>query len=69
MLDEIERWKQLCEQIGIEQDPARFTSLVEELITLLNEKERRLNAQRRSAQAGKGGSSGAYAGHNPSDMA
>lgn len=49
MQNEIERWKQLCEEIAAEQDPARFSSLVEELIALLDEKERRLDAQRRTA--------------------
>lgn len=49
MQDQIERWKQLCEAIASEQDPARFSSLVKELIALLDEKERRLDAQRRTA--------------------
>ena len=53
MQQEIERWKQLCEQIAVEQDPARFSALVKELITLLDEKERRIH-QRRKAQAGEG---------------
>ncbi len=51
MEEQIERWKQLCEQIAVEQDPARFTSLVRELITLLDEKERRLEAQREPHRA------------------
>lgn len=55
MQQEIERWKQLCEQIAVEQDPARFSALVKELITLLDEKERRIH-QRRKAQAGEGAS-------------
>jgi poly-beta-hydroxyalkanoate depolymerase len=38
-----EQWQQLCEQIAIEQDPTRFTTLVDELNKLLEEKERRLD--------------------------
>ena len=41
-----ERWKQLCEQIAVEQDAARFTALVNELNKLLEEKERRLDTRR-----------------------
>ena len=41
-----ERWKLLCEQIAVEQDPKRFTALVNELNKLLEEKERRLDQQR-----------------------
>jgi hypothetical protein len=47
-----ERWKQLCEQIAVEQDPARFMALVDELNRLLEEKERRLDMQHRTARAG-----------------
>lgn len=45
MQAQIERWKQVCEQIAVEQDPTRFTNLVDELNRLLEEKERRLAAQ------------------------
>jgi len=41
-----ERWKLLCEQIAVEQDPKRFMALVSELNKLLEEKERRLDQQR-----------------------
>jgi hypothetical protein len=41
-----EEWQRLCEQIAIEQDPARFTNLVDDLNKLLEEKERRLDARR-----------------------
>ena len=40
-----EQWQRLCEQIAVEQDPKRFTALVEELDKLLEEKERRLDSQ------------------------
>ena len=40
-----EHWKELCEQIAIEQDPTRFMALVDELNKLLEEKERRLNSE------------------------
>ena len=40
-----ERWKQLCDQIAVEQDHEKFTQLVDELNSLLEEKER-LDKQR-----------------------
>lgn len=33
------RWRLLCEQIQLEQDPQRFTELIEELTRVLGEKE------------------------------
>jgi hypothetical protein len=44
-----EHWKELCEQVAVEQDPKKLTSLVEEVIALLDEKERRLGIRRVSA--------------------
>ena len=41
-----ERWRELCEQAAIEQDPKKLTQLVAEIDRLLDEKRRRL--QRRS---------------------
>jgi hypothetical protein len=41
-----EKWQRLCEQITVEQDPTRFTTLVDELNKLLEEKERRLDQLR-----------------------
>jgi hypothetical protein len=46
-----EQWQRLCEQIAVEQDPTRFTALVDELNKLLDEKERRLSIQREPAKA------------------
>ncbi len=40
--DERERMAILCERIATEQDPQKFTRLVEELNYLLEAKERRL---------------------------
>jgi hypothetical protein len=37
-----ERWRQLCEQVVLEQNPIRFQQLVDELNEVLEEKERRL---------------------------
>jgi hypothetical protein len=36
-----ERWKQLCEEAAIEQDPTRLSELVREINSLLEEKELR----------------------------
>ena len=41
-----EQWQRLCEQIAIEEDPAQFTILLDELNKLLEEKERRLDQRR-----------------------
>lgn len=41
-----EQWQPLCEQIALQQDPTRFTTLVDELNKLLEEKERRLDQRR-----------------------
>jgi hypothetical protein len=37
------QWQRLCEQIALQQDPTRFTTLVHELNKLLEENERRLD--------------------------
>ena len=41
-----ERWRQLCEQAVIEQDPERFVSLIQELLQELEneDQERRRNS-------------------------
>lgn len=50
MQSQKEKWQWLCEQIAVEQDPKRFTTLVNELNRLLEEKEQRLD-QRRAPDA------------------
>jgi len=37
-----EKWKQLCAQAAVEQDPQKLTELVAEILRLLEEKEKRL---------------------------
>jgi hypothetical protein len=37
-----ERWRELCEQIAIEQDPKKLVELTTEIYRLLEEKRRRL---------------------------
>ena len=37
-----ERWRQLCAQAAVEQDPAKLLELTEEITRLLDEKEKRL---------------------------
>ena len=44
-----ERWRKLCEQAAVEQDPLKLMDLVSEINRLLREKEERL--QRREQQA------------------
>ena len=41
-----ERWEELCEQAENEQDPEKFLILIEEINRLLEEKEKRLRANR-----------------------
>jgi hypothetical protein len=38
-----ERWRELCEQAAIEQDPIKLSTLVAEIDRLLEEKQSRLN--------------------------
>jgi hypothetical protein len=38
-----ERWRELCEQAAIEQDPTKLSELVSEIDRLLEEKQNRLN--------------------------
>jgi hypothetical protein len=37
-----ERWMELCAQAAVEQDPQTLMELVQEITSLLEEKERRL---------------------------
>ena len=43
-----ERWRELCEQASIEQDPEKLLNLVREINRLLEEKQARLNGNRKS---------------------
>jgi hypothetical protein len=42
-----ERWLELCQQAAIEQDPVRMLELMTQINNLLEEKEQRLEAERR----------------------
>jgi len=37
-----ERWRKLCEQAAVEQDPEKLLELADEINRLLDEKEQRL---------------------------
>ena len=37
-----ERWRELCEQAAVEQDPEKLMELVAEITRLLDEKQKRL---------------------------
>lgn len=41
-----ERWRKLCEEAAVEQDPDRLLELTEEITRLLDEKEERLKKTR-----------------------
>ena len=41
-----ERWRKLCEQAAVEQDPDRLLELAQEIDRLLDEKETRLQRAR-----------------------
>ena len=45
-----ERWRKLCEQLAEEQDPARFSKLVKELLAELEAKDKRLKSADKSPQ-------------------
>jgi hypothetical protein len=42
----LERWRELCEQAGVEQDSDRLHKLIDEINALLHEKEQQLKRQR-----------------------
>jgi hypothetical protein len=42
MRESEERWKQLCSQASVEQDPQKLLQLTQEINRLLGEKRRRL---------------------------
>lgn len=47
-----ERWRKLCEEAAIEQDPERLLQLAQEITRLLDEKEQRLkNTRQGSSQS------------------
>jgi hypothetical protein len=37
-----ERWRELCEQVAVEQDPKKLVELTTEIYRLLEQKRRRL---------------------------
>jgi hypothetical protein len=43
-----ERWRELSEQAAVEQDPNKMLDLITEINELLEEKEKRLKAQRKA---------------------
>ena len=45
-----EQWIRLCEQAAVEQNPARLLELIQEIDSLLAEKEQRLKRQRSDPQ-------------------
>jgi hypothetical protein len=47
----LEVWEELCTLAATEQDPDKLLTLVREINQLLEEKEERLNKQRRSVSA------------------
>lgn len=42
MQDKTERWKELCAQAAVEQNPKKLLALVEEINELLKQKEQQL---------------------------
>jgi hypothetical protein len=49
-----ERWQKLCEQAAVEQDPQRLMELINEINSLLSEKEERLLRQQQIQAKEKG---------------
>lgn len=46
-----DRWRKLCEQAAVEQDPERLLQLTQEITRLLEEKEDRLKKARQTSAA------------------
>ena len=42
MRENTERWMELCAKAAVEQDPEKLVALVNEILALLEQKERRL---------------------------
>ena len=49
--DTAERWRKLCEQAAIEQDPQKLLELSEEINSLLEAKEQRLKNEQANRQS------------------
>jgi hypothetical protein len=49
--DTAERWRRLCEQAAIEQDPQKLLELSEEINRLLEAKEQRLKNEQANRQS------------------
>jgi len=47
-----ERWRKLCEQAAVEQDPRKLMELIHEIDRLLEEKEKCLAAREESQAKG-----------------
>ncbi|HET9374098.1 MAG TPA: hypothetical protein VFO40_03955 [Chthoniobacterales bacterium] len=45
-----ERWRVLCQQAAMEQDPDKFMELIHEITRLLEEKGRRLRGQEHTGE-------------------
>jgi len=43
-----ERWFQLCQLAAVERDPAKMLALITQINDLLEEKEKRLEAERKA---------------------
>ena len=48
-----EHWRTLCEKAAVEQDPQKLIELTREITRLLEEKEKRLQQQRKNEIAQK----------------
>lgn len=49
-----ERWRDLCEQAAVEQDPAKMLKLITEINDLLEEKEKILKAEQMIYESKRG---------------
>lgn len=47
MVNSEERWRELCAQAAVEQDPQKLMELVKEISRLLDEKQSRSSSDRR----------------------
>jgi len=50
VLENENRWRELCKQAAVEQDPDKLRELTREIIRLLDKKKKRLEAARRRNQ-------------------
>ena len=54
MEDNEEKWKELCAQAAVEQDPYKLSELVNEIIRLIEQRKEQISGKRSEEESGTG---------------